>query len=311
MTAQAFQRYLEHPTALYELPLQTLRELADAHPYAPNLRLLLALKTHLEGHPTAPEYLARAAAASCDRSALYDLLRELERTPLTEETDVLELKTLDDLALEDAALAANPATSAHELPDLRYEDIFPAGYADATGEEYDGGATDAPAEIPLPTEPANTLIVPAVPTRPPTPPVDLDGWSAAAGDFLTVLPAFPAPRPAEAPQPAPADLPLAPEPVSRFQPPIATAGQLSLRDRLRSIRHHQTTKLADEQEEVRKIARRSLVSSEGTASETLARLLVQQGQYQNAIKMYRRLELLYPEKKTIFAGLIKDLQEKL
>ena len=104
---------------------------------------------------------------------------------------------------------------------------------------------------------------------------------------------------------------VAPQPVSHFHSPSLNDPTVSLRERLQSIRQHQANKLADEQEEVRKIARRSLVSSEGTASETLARLLVQQGQYQNAIKMYRRLELLYPEKKTIFAGLIRDLQKKL
>jgi len=104
---------------------------------------------------------------------------------------------------------------------------------------------------------------------------------------------------------------LGPEPISRFSEGRRPEHGQSLRDRLRNIRRRQSEKLADEQEEVRKIARRSLVAQEAVASETLARLHVQQGQYQLAIKMYRRLELLYPEKKAIFADLIKDLQEKL
>jgi hypothetical protein len=47
------------------------------------------------------------------------------------------------------------------------------------------------------------------------------------------------------------------------------------------------------------------------ASETLAELLVRQQQYPRAIRMYRRLVLLYPEKKAIFARQIQELKEKL
>jgi len=78
-----------------------------------------------------------------------------------------------------------------------------------------------------------------------------------------------------------------------------------------TLRRLHADKKAGEQEEVTRIARRRLVAQEAVASETLAGLLVRQGQYQNAIKMYQHLSLLYPEKKTTFAGLIKDLKEKL
>ena len=81
--------------------------------------------------------------------------------------------------------------------------------------------------------------------------------------------------------------------------------------RLDRIRQQQLARKRGSREEVDKIARRSLVAHDAVASETLAQLLVRQGQYQHASKMYRRLILLYPEKKTIFAGLIKDLKEKL
>ena len=62
---------------------------------------------------------------------------------------------------------------------------------------------------------------------------------------------------------------------------------------------------------LKQIARRSIARHRGVASETLAKLLVGQGQYQRAIKMYEELSLAHPEKKPIFAPLIKELKEKL
>jgi len=88
-------------------------------------------------------------------------------------------------------------------------------------------------------------------------------------------------------------------------------GYGTLQERLARIRQRQRAKGGDEKDDVNRIARRSLMAQGEVASETLAKLLVRQGQYQHAIKMYQRLILLYPEKKTTFAGLIKELKEKL
>jgi hypothetical protein len=93
--------------------------------------------------------------------------------------------------------------------------------------------------------------------------------------------------------------------------PVLPASAGGLRERLTRIRRRQEARSEDGSENVGKIARRSLVAQEVVASETLAKLLVRQGQYQNAIKMYRQLVLLYPDKKTTFAGLINNLKEKL
>ncbi|MEO0789777.1 MAG: hypothetical protein AAFY36_13980 [Bacteroidota bacterium] len=62
---------------------------------------------------------------------------------------------------------------------------------------------------------------------------------------------------------------------------------------------------------LRRIARRSVSRHRGVASETLANLLVGQGQYQRAIRMYEELSLAHPEKKATFAAQIKELKEKL
>ena len=317
MTAKDFQQYLEHPRMLYDLPLASLQQLAMEYPYSPNLRLLLLLKSHLEGHDNEADYLNRCAAAAFDRSFIYDLLRDADPLPPAQDTDVLELRTLEELALEEAALTPAPPPET-KASTLTYANIFP---------EYDNKVVDAETpeiETPAAAETTNAIIVPTAPEVPEPettpaaeefPAIDMNTWAGNATAFQVATPDW---TEAKAPTIAEettaeqvTDEPAAPEPLSKFEPSPAAATSGMLRDRLRQIRRRQTDKLAHEQEEVKKIARRSLVSQEAVASETLARLLVRQGQYQNAIKMYRRLELLYPEKKAIFAGLIKDLKEKL
>lgn len=294
MNAKDFQLYLEQPQMLYALPLADLQGLAMEYPYSSNLRLLLLLKTHLEGHPEEQGYLQRCASASFDRAFIYDLLQDTRlrsREEAREETDVLELRTLDEIALEEAALTTEGGEEIAE--NLSFQEPLPV-FAEDDEAEVEVEALVASEDLPLETA---------------TPFLPSPTWVAVAADFLAVLPDW-----SSAPDLVASSAPseeFTPEPVTKFSEGKRPEHGQSLRDRLRSIRRRQSEKLADEQEEVRKIARRSLVTQEAVASETLARLLVQQGQYQHAIKMYRRLELLYPEKKTIFAGLIKDLQEKL
>ncbi|MFK8162213.1 MAG: hypothetical protein AB8H12_07080 [Lewinella sp.] len=287
MKPQEFQQYLEQPGLLYQLPLTSLQQLAMEYPYSPNLRLLLLLKTHIEGHPDEADYLSRCAAASFDRSFIYDLLQDNELQPAEgdrEENDILELRTLEEIALEDAAVLAEKIPSSPTETEQNYQNIFPP-------------LEDFVEDTELPSVPE---VIPSPPS--PSPPVgDYHDWAENATAYLSVLPKHETSLPTD----------QNPEPVTNFRHVSLTQKTPSLRDRLRTIRRFQADKIADEQEEVRKIARRSLVAQEAVASETLAKLLVRQGQYQNAIKMYQHLSLLYPEKKTIFAGLIKDLKEKL
>ncbi len=58
----------------------------------------------------------------------------------------------------------------------------------------------------------------------------------------------------------------------------------------------------------KKVAEESLREDLGVASETLAGLLVQQHQYERAIKMYEHLSLLIPEKNTYFAAKIDAIK---
>ncbi len=59
-----------------------------------------------------------------------------------------------------------------------------------------------------------------------------------------------------------------------------------------------------------KMARQSLEDRDDIVSETLARLYYEQGYYQKAIKIYRKLILLYPKNSSYFAALIKEIESK-
>ena len=64
-------------------------------------------------------------------------------------------------------------------------------------------------------------------------------------------------------------------------------------------------------EEVVEYVEKSVMESQEVASETLAGLLVAQEQYGKAIKMYERLQLLFPEKSPYFAEQIDNLKKNL
>lgn len=69
-----------------------------------------------------------------------------------------------------------------------------------------------------------------------------------------------------------------------------------------------TVKIDKIPEKVKKIAERSLIQSSEIVSETLAKLLVKQENYKQAIKMYDKLSLIFPEKSGFFANQIKKLK---
>lgn len=60
---------------------------------------------------------------------------------------------------------------------------------------------------------------------------------------------------------------------------------------------------------IKQLAQKSLTLSDDIISETLAELLVDQGSNKKAIKMYKKLSLIFPEKSAFFAAQIKKLKK--
>lgn len=288
MDRQTFLESINQPQSLASVPLAELQALALDYPYSPNLRLMILFKSILEGHPEEDAYLSRCSAAMFDRAHLYDLVQEIRA--IAENDEVLELRDLEELALPEIPPVSTASALKMEVPTPAPE-VKPAEppgfYEERTPVASE--ATEIPTELPAT---GGASLHPA-------------SWAALAASFYEALPNFSVEQTEHFEE-------LRPERPERFLTNQRAAGvPANLADRLKRLRTIKQQQPVSAEEKVTAIARQSVTTHGAVASETLAKLLVQQGQYQNALKMYQRLMLLYPEKKTIFAGLINELKEKL
>lgn len=350
MNRQTFSEYLEQPSKLYQLSLTELQGLVLEYPYSANLRQLLLLKAKLNGHPHAAEMLQQAAARTFDRGHLYDLLQELERDGLENlgQQEKLELQDLNKLEFElmpatevDESVNSLAASDLYpiessladfieeevELDDddayeLIIDDQLPEPTVLTEDEELEVGdvidlspiAETGAKEPAVPIEaiePQLEETIPIVELKEELAPVPslVKNQTASVfthdmGDASAISLIINRWHADVAPPP--------PAPLEQLKP-VASRRSNRLTDRLRKHKQRQLAQLDQpvQEDQVEEIARKSVASQREVASETLAKLLERQGQYSKAIKMYKRLCLLYPEKKSIFAALIKNLKEKL
>ncbi len=136
-----------------------------------------------------------------------------------------------------------------------------------------------------------------------------------------------APEESETPPPPTANIPLeitnetaahpTPTPKSsfntwlrKFKPPEAGILSTDLKDI--SLNNKQQQHAADEIEpDAKQIAEQSVEEDGEIASETFALLLERQKLYGKAISMYEQLKLLFPEKSSLFAAKIEELNKKI
>ena len=253
--------------------MDELLEHLDKYPYSTNLRLLVLLKARQIHHPDYEAYLSSFASSTFDRSQLYNLLAALEQQEASG-SDVLELIELDELEL-----APLENTFNEEIPSRLNELPEPQGEAPRP---------PVPEIKPISLEPFDDE--PRFPALSPSVARTVR-WVRTAEAYTSLLPQmFNSPRPEDPARFATLH--------SRHQP------QTTLSERLRNLRKISANRAPGANGN-------GIEEAAAVVSETLAALLVRQEQYQSAIQMYRRLILLYPEKKTIFAGLIQELKEKL
>lgn len=319
MNAESFSTYLDQPAKLYQLPYQEIKNLVAEYPYSANLRRLLLLKSKIEQDPKFEQYLHDLASSTLDRRHLYEFVtREIPQ--------LLELDTEPEERLE-----------LHDLTQMREKDKIPVIQEE---QEEERPTVPISAAVPLEIEePADELdSFPEVEALEPTVPLEPSLEASAP----PAAPEAAAPEEEEAPvqeeahtQPEEEVAEIAPIPPYRVSTALLTtliSGSLLAgakispqpKTKFSSWQEHRSKSGRDwkalrkrskssqiKPPKAKEVAKQSVQDPANLASETLARLLVRQGQYRKAIKIYQRLSLLYPEKSRYFAATIEELKQKL
>lgn len=321
MNNAEFIALFRDPSTLMNADVQQLKDHVARFPYSANTHLALALWAELNDAPDREAYRASVASRTFDRGHLFERLTALTTAAETNAGEVLEesleLRSLEDLESSEflpatptqagAALLeqqlAEPSVEAPELLTNQFAPQVPAQEPlapEATPDTVD--LQEAPADLPeavgTSSDEENEKTVAVDPNLPQL----TDATEASAfTPPADVVPVYNPELPAAA----------APQDPRNFQPRQPIATKAALLDRLQRIRQQQDNTPESKDKSVKKIARRSLVQSDGMISATLAEVFISQGQYQHAIRIYEQLALANPEKSTIFAAFIKDLKRKL
>lgn len=292
MNAENFATYLEQPSRLYQVPYQEIKNLVEEYPYSAGLRWLLVVKSRMENDPKFEQHLHQLAARTFDRKRLFELVKA-ELTDLTDlATTVeerLELRHLDDLDWEDKELLPAGEVAVADAPQLAVADIPlpsppPVEVSSATVEE---DLPEVLADLPTPAPPVVKKVAFQAEEVPAyiAPATIID--NAIAASLLTIVD-------------------LAPRPTSTF---TAAQAALTAHNRWRRLRSY-AQPAAIIPPKAQDIARKSMAPPQ-VATETLGKLLIRQGEYAKAIKVYEQLSLVNPEKSSSFAATIEELKQKL
>ncbi len=324
---------------LHQVSYQELKSLVLQYPYSPNLRYLLLLKSLFDQSKDFDKNQVLASLSSPDRKKLRQLVKQYTRLREMQENytlseDFLELKDLsalegmmDELEAE-APVAPAKKTEAAVPPSINFtlED-----FDEEIDEEIEEGSDlsflqevegeTAVEEIAQADESAGSNEL--------EPPITLEEMVATEDSANDEAPIEIAPVPVdEEPKAAPVvNIPLeitnetdvhpVPMPKSsfnawlkKFKPPEAGILGTDLKDlSLNNKPHHPIEEL--EPPDAKQIAEQSVEEDGEIASETLALLLEKQRLYGKAISMYEHLKLLYPEKSSLFAAKIEELNKKM
>lgn len=306
MNRQTFLEYLEQPAKLYQLSLTELQGLVMEYPYAANLRQLLLLKAKIEHHPRQEDILQQAAARTFDREFLFETLQELARSGLDGlllPEEKLELQLLNDLAYEPIPLASSAPTTEPLSQSLETEALRTVPLPKQETEEEEEEDWLTPATAMLGTEKTTSAKVVELEVSRPRPQKETTTQVIATAASVSELIAAMFGQ---------AIISATPQPIAALQAlPSQASSSLGERMQAHKNRHLAALRTTAANNTVEAKARQSVSDAGEAASETLAGLLVKQGQYERAIKMYRRLSLQIPAKKATFAALIKELKEKL
>lgn len=288
-----FVDYLEQPTRLLQLNYQELKNLVIAFPYSPNLRVMLWLRSIVESDGKSETHLQRAAGSTFDRAQLLALSKQFAQAKL-QLADWAESSVLPERLELRATPPPPPAANTSEHTLLPVSATTPAEDKQSLSQMLDE-LSEALAQLPAQTtvETAETNSFRDAVQHP-------DSKTTATLTDTTAV----------------ADSQRIHQMIEDRK--AASLARLSARRRSGAgAARQQPAARTDQQpapeavENADRIARQSIRDNTEIASEGLASLLVQQGQYQKAIKMYEKLCLVFPEKKDNFAAIIENLQQKI
>lgn len=285
---------LEQPARLLQLNYQELKNLVLAFPYNPNLRVMLWLRSMVESDGKSEMYLQRAAGSTFDRAQLLALSRQFAQAKL-QLADWAEPPVLQERVELRAVTPVSAASAAvSEDQSVSVPTAVTAEEKQSLSQMLDELSL---ALAQLPTQAAEEIA---------ETPGNLEEAEYSENEITATL----------------ADA----HPVADSQRlhkmiedrKAASLARLSARRRAGAAAERQAPTAHTNQqpapeavERADLVARQSLRDNEEIFSEGLASLLVMQGEYSRAIKMYEKLCLVFPDKKDNFAAIIENLQQKI
>ncbi len=296
MTAENLLQFLQHPQNLRRVSYQELKTLALEYPYCTHIHQLLLLKSKLSDQKDFSIDLARAAASSPDRNHLRQRLLEFEqelKAAAQSREEVFELKPpaeVEELLAGIRTTQVSPAKEDNvpsrilESPPPQPEILSPPSTQYQTPAENPSTATPIDKASPtteISSQEENQGYAPE--------PLDKSAFKSWNLQHRQVI--FRSPVSA-----ATLNKPSGPVPLPPPSEPISDA-------------QNQEEKIAENPADLHHLAEVSIEEKQEVASETLAALLVRQGNLQKAIEMYQRLILKFPEKSAFFAAQIENLKK--
>lgn len=306
MNAESFSRLLANPSQLHQLRYHELRSLVLDYPWCQTLRMLLALKSRMDGREEEQADMEMAAAYAPDRSHWYQQLVSgfgpdavdkgyvmqedfLELKDLTElaDSDILQGNVPEELTVEQAAPEHDESPAGEQDLDPEHEQI------DSLFDPFEEKEQDNHLTQPLWQHAIEVAVAIAAfentpPDQPEIPPLEIESDLQQTVQVEEVL--------------------VAPQPKSSFS---SWLKQFAAPHPLLGWQEEAPARSAEAEDppppaDIR--AERSVTESEEVATETLAVLLERQGQYIKAVEIYERLSLKFPEKSAFFAQKIQQLK---
>ena len=299
MNSENFPEFLNDPSGLYKVSFEELQSLVLEHPYASNLWKLLLCKAYFEDKSDFPKILEALAIRIQDRRRLKNFMSilidlKLEYDLAIETRQILDLDKLKEKAIERAM--SNPAIEEQEVKRAEMEaqpdnTVRKDLLEELFSEEQEKEAKETEANL-----------KPAEEETPSTFEVDAEVLdNIICGNTISNSLNFNR----EGIQNMLYKKKKASLRVSKKPVPKNSFKSWN------SVNKPKKTKTRkSKNKKAKSMAAKSIMYNTQIASETLAKILEQQGYFDKAIKMYEQLCLKNPEKNTFFEAKIKNLKER-